>query len=657
MNRLVRQMSFFGIAMNLSAFSLSTATRWWCRRAVLALCVAAAVWSGACAPPADFEDWGAHDRSSSALVGDNGIGINGIGINGIGINGIGINGIGINGLSDNGIGINGIAINGIGINGIGINGIGINGLDVAGVTASGEDLGPQQAEALDELLTYLIECALPEGEEVSITGAGGRPRMVAGLFGLAPEWRTGALTQAGERKVSACLAARANHLERSVSISLRHPEVETTAVEAELYTTHEGAFWGSFFGEDPGIHACRVQGGGLSGRVCAESEDCGFTFVGDCEEVCESYDPVNGYSNCGATGATEVVNTFLSLGSQITFSGRSMCRLDQDGTLACWGDNRYGQLGDGTTQDRSEPVVVSALADVVEVAIRDHACARQRDGSLWCWGRNDHGQVGDGTRRARHEPVRVAVDVATFAIGRAHTCAVGTDGGVRCWGRNGRGELGLGSRGRSHRHPSAVAGLDQAVARLASSATARHTCALEVDGSVRCWGANHAGQLGDGTRRSRSEPASVAVDVAGAPFGGVTNLCTARRYTCARKIDGTLWCWGEDFSRRPQQVAEGVAPEGLACAPRHACYVAEDSTVWCFGDNRFGQLGFDTGGMPRSAPGQVPGLGGVSFVNASRTMTCATRQDGSLWCWGTEPRAGAPLFAEPLSLAPGEIEL
>src|SRR5690606_38327405 len=116
-----------------------------------------------------------------------------------------------------------------------------------------------------ELLSYLIECALPAGEEVSITSASGRPRVVAGMFGLAPEWRTGALTPAGERKVSACLAARANHLERSVSISLRHPEVETTAVEADLYTTHEGAFWGNFFGEDPAIYACRVQGGGLSG--------------------------------------------------------------------------------------------------------------------------------------------------------------------------------------------------------------------------------------------------------------------------------------------------------------------------------------------------------------------------------------------------------
>lgn len=643
MNRLVRQMRFLGIHMNLSASTLSTGSRWWRRHAILAICAAVAAWTCACAPPEEPGDRTGDGWSSAALVGDNGIGINGIGING---------------LSENGIGINGIGINGIGINGIGINGIGINGLDVAGATSAGEDLAAEQEAVLEDLLSYLIECALPAGEEVSITSASGRPRLVTGIFGLAPEWRTGALSQAGERKVSACLAARANHLERSVSISLRHPEIETTAVEADLYTTHEGAFWGNFFGEAPAIHACRARGGGLSGRVCAESEDCGFTFVGDCEEVCESYDPVNGYSDCGADGGSEVVNTFLSLGSQITFGGRSVCRLGDDGALSCWGDNRFGQLGDGTTRHRREPVVVSGLDDVVEVAIRDHACARQRDGSLWCWGRNDRGQVGDGTRRTRREPVRVATDVASFAIGHAHTCAVVTDGSVRCWGANARGELGVGSRGPGHEQPHPVTGLGEAVARLGSSATARHTCALEVDGSVQCWGANEAGQLGDGSRRSRTAPVPVEVDAAGEPFGGVTNVCTARRYTCARKIDGTLWCWGEDFSRRPQQVAEGVAPEGLACAPRHTCYVAEDSTVWCFGDNRFGQLGFHTGDRFQSTPGQVEGLGGVSFVNASRTMSCATRQDGSLWCWGKDPRARgrSRLFPVPLSVVPSEID-
>jgi hypothetical protein len=81
--------------------------------------------------------------------------------------------------------------------------------------------------------------------------------------------------------------------------------------------------------------------------------------------------------------------------------------------------------------------------------------------------------------------------------------------------------------------------------------------------------------------------------------------------------------------------------------------------VSCLGSNQYGQLGHDTDGMPSMTPLPVEGLDGVSFVNASETMSCATREDASTWCWGTDPGqpSGAPIFPAPLSLAPVEMGL
>jgi alpha-tubulin suppressor-like RCC1 family protein len=604
----------------------------WRRRVAVAALVVLAVSAGwACTPPGTGEGWSETATSEHSLAGLNGIAINGI------------------------------AINGIAINGIAINGIAINGIAINGVTISGAGLDAGQADAFEHVLAYLVECALPASDSITYTAADGQVHTHAGMFGLAPEWKTRPLTPDGGRRLSACLAARSNLLGRTVSISLRHPRVETTDIEAALYTTHEGAFWGSLFSSEPGIHACRAQGAGLSGRVCAESDDCGFTFVGDCAEVCDHYDPINGYSHCGAEGATEVVNTFLGLGSRLTFGGGNVCSIDEDRALSCQGDDRHGQLGDGLAAS-SQPgsaVRVHGLDEVAEAAVHDHACARLHDGSLWCWGRNDSGQVGDGTRTDRHEPVHVADDVATFAVGREHSCAVATDGTVSCWGANDRGQLGLGNSAARQKRPAQVPDLPMTVVRLASSTTARHTCALSADGHVWCWGANDQGQLGNGTHQRRDTATAVERDAEGARFDGVTDLCASRNLTCARKSDGTMWCWGHDVAARPVHLADDVAADGLACAPHHVCFVEDDGTVACLGSNQYGQLGHDTDGTPSFTPVPVEGLDSVRFVNASETMSCATRDDASTWCWGTDPGApaGAPIFPVPLSLTPVEMGL
>jgi alpha-tubulin suppressor-like RCC1 family protein len=378
---------------------------------------------------------------------------------------------------------------------------------------------------------------------------------------------------------------------------------------------------------------------------------------GDCETVCAAHDPIDGYSQCGPERATDVINTFLNLGNRTSFGDGNLCMLDQAHGLSCWGANEYGQLADGTTEFRAEPVLVEELGnDVAEAAMGElHACARERDGNLWCWGFNGSGQLGVGSQAEAHSPVHAMGDVATFAIGQSHSCAVKTDGSAWCWGSNTFGQIAAG-RGVQHQFlPHVVTRMLAGVARVVSSPVSAHTCAVKSDGSVWCWGRNANGQLGDGTRSDRFAPVQVAQDVVGQSFGDVTDMCTARSSTCARKSDGSLWCWGAGQQLVPRHLADDVAPGGLACGEQHTCFVDTDARVWCFGANGHGQLGVNTGGVAAALPREVPGVERVSFVNAGRTHTCATRVDGGLVCWGRDPGQQQPLFPVTLSSSPTEI--
>jgi len=124
--------------------------------------------------------------------------------------------------------------------------------------------------------------------------------------------------------------------------------------------------------------------------------------------------------------------------------------LRPDGSLLSWGFNRFGQLGDGTTVDRLQPVAVTGLSGVVSVANGSwfHTLAVGADGSAWAWGWNGYGQLGDGTRTERHAPVRVGANVSITAMagGGFHSVAVDSSGRVLDWGWNVYGQLGDGTQ-------------------------------------------------------------------------------------------------------------------------------------------------------------------------------------------------------------------
>jgi alpha-tubulin suppressor-like RCC1 family protein len=299
------------------------------------------------------------------------------------------------------------------------------------------------------------------------------------------------------------------------------------------------------------------------------------------------------------------------------------------GRVRCWGANAYGQLGDGTKTRRTKASTVvaatgstAALIGVGRIAVGSgFACAvlaPGAKGTVRCWGANAAGQLGDGTTTQRSVPVKVKVSATTqlsgvtaVAAGGSSACAVLTSGAVRCWGANTDGQLGDGTT-TSRRMPVAVSGLSGTSGKVTMvSVGAAHACARLADGTVRCWGRNAAGQLGDGTATRRLSPVKVRVSSA-AFLASATAVSAGGAHTCA--VTGTgasarVRCWGSNVSgqlgtstvasTRYAVATAGVVSNGalsVSCGSGHTVVLVRSSArppalgaAW--GLNTNGQLG------------------------------------------------------------------
>jgi alpha-tubulin suppressor-like RCC1 family protein len=220
----------------------------------------------------------------------------------------------------------------------------------------------------------------------------------------------------------------------------------------------------------------------------------------------------------------------------------STCALTAVGGVKCWGDNPYGELGDGTTTRRYTPVDVIGLGSGVAEVVSGHhsTCALTVAGAVKCWGYGGNGEIGDGSWVSRTTPRLVSglsSGVVDISAGQHHFCAVTSTGAAKCWGYGAFGQLGENSTA-SRNVPVNVVGLSSGVASI--SGGIYQTCALTTSGGVKCWGHNNEGQLGDGTRTRRTTP----VDVSGLT-SGVVSMSIDHSYTgCAVTTGGKVKCWG-----------------------------------------------------------------------------------------------------------------
>ena len=322
----------------------------------------------------------------------------------------------------------------------------------------------------------------------------------------------------------------------------------------------------------------------------------------------------------------------------IAGGGYHTCMLLGDQSVRCTGLNNWGQLGNNTFTNSSTLVAASGLTTAVAVGAGiEHSCALLADGTARCWGTNFVGQLGDGTIGGSSQvPKAVAGLSAAIALasGGYHNCALLSDRTVRCWGRNQDGQIGNGNNTTDAGTPQAVLNLS-GVAALAGGGY--HSCALMPDRTVRCWGRNDRGQVGDGTTTSSSTPV---------PVSGMTNaidVSAGLYHTCALLGDGTVQCWGQNdsgqigntlaFSSVPVTVSGIANAVAVSAGVFHSCALLSDGTAHCWGSNSNGQLGNGTT-TNSSAPVTVSGLAGPIDITGAGLHTCAIMPNRSARCWG-----------------------
>ena len=313
-----------------------------------------------------------------------------------------------------------------------------------------------------------------------------------------------------------------------------------------------------------------------------------------------------GLNNVGQLGNNTTVDARvptavpgLSGVTQVAAGYAHSLALKDDGTVWAWGYNAYGNLGNNSTVQSNVPVRVAGLTGVVSVSTSfNHNLALKSDGTVWAWGYNSNGQLGNNTTTQSNTPVKVPglASIVSVSAGYAHSLTLRSDGGVFAFGLNNGGQLGNGNTVDSHA-PIQVANIVSAVAVDAGLA---HSVALRGDGQVWTWGYNAYGQLGNNS----TVQANVAIVVPG--LSGVTAVSAHGGYdTMARKADGTLWAWGYNAdgqlgnnstiqSNVPIQVPGLAAVTQASAGIYHTLAAKADGGLAAFGDNTYGQLGNNT---------------------------------------------------------------
>ena len=287
---------------------------------------------------------------------------------------------------------------------------------------------------------------------------------------------------------------------------------------------------------------------------------CGLSTAGD--PRCWGYMGSNGLeSGSHSTGSHSSPRTFARTGldlydldlKTVSMGNQFGCGLTFDGQLMCWGNNGFGQLGRGGTSaweligQVHGPSTWGSILDV-DTAV-SHTCALSSAGELHCWGRNLNGAFGIGNTTDQVLPIRTpnptGLHIEAFDTSDAHTCAIYSDASVRCWGDNTYGQLGDGTT-TSRLSPTSVI-LGGTLAPVQISVGTDHSCLLFDDGSVSCWGSNSHGQLGvtsSTTSTASPLPSDLPMDVE------LVQIGTGTSTTCGLSGAGEVWCWGRNDVRQ-----------------------------------------------------------------------------------------------------------
>jgi len=355
-------------------------------------------------------------------------------------------------------------------------------------------------------------------------------------------------------------------------------------------------------------------------------------------------------TDIGFSADSIYTNTTIAAG---TYNG---CAILENQSMVCWGDNEYGQLGDGTTTGSAVPIYVNVAANEtpVEVTVGQvTACALMESGNIYCWGSGYYGKMGNGepwnddyvNTEMRQVLLPEGQGGQTVSISGGHICTILNNGDVYCWGRGNQGQLGYG--GTSNRNIPAKVNLPGQRSAIAISTGTFMTCAITTDGMGYCWGENDEGQLGNGTTNSRQmTPVEVLFPSGYTPV----SISAGDDFACALMDNRKVMCWGENNDGRlgqgPLATDDETTPvwvsmensetaHFLDIGTKSACMILDSEETKCWGTNEEGQIGQgDTDIDYYSTPTEVNGSYDFVALSINSDTICAITSNAEGYCWG-----------------------
>ena len=355
-------------------------------------------------------------------------------------------------------------------------------------------------------------------------------------------------------------------------------------------------------------------------------------------------------TDIGFSADSIYTNTTIAAG---TYNG---CAILENQSMVCWGDNEYGQLGDGTTTGSAVPIYVNVAANEtpVEVTVGQvTACALMESGNIYCWGSGYYGKMGNGepwnddyvNTEMRQVLLPEGQGGQTVSISGGHICTILNNGDVYCWGRGNQGQLGYG--GTSNRNIPAKVNLPGQRSAIAISTGTFMTCAITNDGMGYCWGENDEGQLGNGTTNSRQmTPVEVLFPSGYTPV----SISAGDDFACALMDNRKVMCWGENNDGRlgqgPLATDDETTPvwvsmensetaHFLDIGTKSACMILDSEETKCWGTNEEGQIGQgDTDVDYYSTPTEVNGSHDFVALSINSDTICAITSNAEGYCWG-----------------------
>ena len=338
--------------------------------------------------------------------------------------------------------------------------------------------------------------------------------------------------------------------------------------------------------------------------------------------------------------------------------GQHTCGVTTSGAAYCWGQNGFGQLGNGGAENdfQTRPVAISGGLTFASVSAGAfYTCGVTVSGAAYCWGSNgdsflgNNGQLGNGGSEIDSQTTAVAVSggltFASVSAGWKHTCGVTTGGAAYCWGSGPQGKLGNGSTD-SQFTPAAVSG---GLTFASVSPGKVHTCGVTTSGAAYCWGENGGSHLGNKTSTTQRLPPD-ATRIPVPVLGGLTfaSVSAGEEYTCGVTTGGGAFCWGagsfgklgngtDDRVWTPEvPVSGGLAFTSISAHTSHTCGVTTSGAAFCWGNGNFGKLGNGTDDplYNQTTPMAVSGEFAFASVSVGAFHNCGVTTSGTAYCWG-----------------------